>query len=56
MTDEEKLKALEALRGQQDQRMRTRIIHIVYGPSTAKQTETARFLEAEILRLKERLR
>jgi len=36
--------------------MRTAVIHIVYGPSTAEQTETERFLEAEILKLKERLR
>jgi hypothetical protein len=56
MTDEEKLKALEALRGKHDQTVRTRAIEILHGPSTAEQTETERFLEAEIFKLKERLR
>ncbi len=48
----QKLAALEALRGQHDQTMRCRVIDIVYGPSTSRQTATERFLEAEIIRLK----
>lgn len=51
MTIEQKIVALKALRGRHDQEVRTQVVHIVYGPSTAKVTETTRFLEAEIKRL-----
>lgn len=55
MTIEQKLAALKALRGKQDQTIRTQVIHIVYGPTTERVTETNRFLEAEIRRLEKSL-
>ena len=48
--DAEKLEELKALRGQHDQKVRCRVIEVLYGTGG----ETARFLEAEIARLEER--
>ena len=56
MTNEEKLKALEALRGEHDQTIRCGVIRILYEPlATAKRNETNTFLEAEIAALKGRM-
>jgi hypothetical protein len=44
----EKLKQLEALEGQHDQTVRTKVVEILYGPSTDEQTMTERFRLAAI--------
>ena len=52
MTRGEKIATLKALRDEpNDQRQRTAAIHVLHGPSTAKMTETRRFIEYEIRRL-----
>ena len=54
---EKKLAALEALRNEpHDQTMRCETIRIIYGPGTSALNETRRFLEAEIRRMRERIR
>ena len=54
---ENKLLMLETLRDEpHDQTMRTQTIRIVYGAGPSGLTETKRFLEAEIRRMRERIR
>ena len=43
-----KLKQLEHLAGQHDQTVRTRVVEILYGPSTDEQTMTEKFRLAAI--------